>query len=90
MGVGGTGAEEEARCGACRRHATDAIASSVKRWVWIAICAGLAAAALWAARHVPSDGSESTLPPSAEIDDASRRALEHVLEEAERNEAPAP
>ena len=74
-----------------RRQPPGAIASSVKRWAFILLGLCVAAAIAWRLASSPSAAPDGATPPHAEIDDASRRALQQVLEEVDRRESePAP
>ncbi len=63
----------------------------MKRWAFILLGFGVAAAIAWRLAGDPSGVPDVATAPHAEIDDASRRALQQVLEEVDRRESePAP
>ncbi len=61
----------------------------MKRWLALAVGLALIGGVAWFLWRGPAPASESSAP-HAEIDEASRAALERVLREAERDEAKRP
>ena len=62
----------------------------MKRWLALALGLALIGGAAWLLLRGPTRVAPKSAAPHAEIDDASRAALERVLREAERDEAKRP
>jgi hypothetical protein len=62
----------------------------MKRWLALAVGLALIGAGAWFLLRGPARVAPESSAPHAEIDDASRAALDRVLREAEREEAKRP